>query len=139
MADFPLAKFRILYPQFVEVTDEVIEVIAEQAACYTGLYCTGCDEQGWMLLVAHLLALRAAIEGGTSTPGPVQSATIGSVSVSYQAAPTADSWTFWLNQTPYGQQFLALVSACFAGLACVGGSPERSGFRGAGGKFPGCH
>lgn len=137
MADFPLAKFRILYPQFAAVSDEVVGVVAEQAACYIGLYCSDCDEQGWMMLVAHMLFLRDAIAGGTITPGAVQSATIGSVSVSFQAAPSGDSWTFWLNQSPYGQQLAALIAACFGGLQYVGGSPERSGFRTVGGRFPG--
>lgn len=137
MADFPLATFRILYPQFDSVDDDVVLAVADKAACYINMYCSDCNDQGWMLLVAHMLFLRAAIDGGTATPGPVASATIGSVSVSYQAAPTGDSWLFWLNQTPFGQELAALLAACFSGAMYVGGSPERSAFRTVRGRFPG--
>jgi hypothetical protein len=134
---FPLEKFRILYPAFAAVADLTVTTVAESAACYIGLYCTDCDEQGWMLLVAHMLALRAMAESGNGVaPGAVQSATIGSVSVSFQAAPTSDSWSFWLTQTPYGQQLLALVDACFGGAQYVGGLGERAAFRSVGGAFP---
>lgn len=137
MADFPLAKFRILYPEFAAVTDETVLAVAEQAACYVSIYCSDCDEQGWMMLVAHMLKLRAANEGGTAAPGALASATIGSVSVSFQAAPSTDSWSFWLNQTSYGQQLAALLAACFGGVMYIGGSPERSAIRTVGGQFPG--
>lgn len=136
MGDFPLATFRILYPQFVTSSDEVVLTVADQALCYIDTNGCECDNQGWMLLVAHLLFIRDAIAGGSVPPGAVQSATIGSVSVSFQAAPSIDGWAFWLNQTPYGQQFLALTAACFGAGFYVGGAPERAAFRSVGGYFP---
>lgn len=138
MEDFPLADFRLLYPQFDEVSDDVVNLIAQQALCYMGVHsCINCGEQGWMLLVAHLLFLRAAGSSGGAAPGMLTSATIGSVSVSFQAPASSDGWSHWLNQSPFGQQFLALSKACFGGVRYVGSLPERAAFRSVGGLFPG--
>lgn len=137
METFPLADFRLLYPQFDEVSDDVVNLIADQALCYMGIHsCGNCGDQGWMLLVAHLLFLRASAEGGNATPGALASASIGSVSVSFQAPSSTDGWSHWLNQSPFGQQFLALSKACFGGVRYVGSLPERSAFRSVGGIFP---
>lgn len=136
-SDFPLSKFRLLYPQFASVSDEVVYAIAEQAECFMSIHACACSDQSWMLMVAHMLALRAASESGNSAPGMLTSATIGSVSVSFQAPTSSDGWSHWLNQSPFGQQFLALSKACFGGVRYVGSLPERAAFRSVGGLFPG--
>lgn len=137
METFPLADFRLLYPQFDAVPDDVVNLIASQALCYIGIHACNCGEQGWMLLVAHMLFLRESMNGGTVGPGALASATIGSVSVSFQAPSSTDGWSHWLNQSPFGQQFIALTKACFGGAMYIGGLPERSAFRSVGGIFPG--
>ncbi|GAB1830099.1 DUF4054 domain-containing protein [Achromobacter xylosoxidans] len=132
--DFPLAKFRILFPMFNAIPDDVVLAVAEWAQCYASGRGCKCDEQLWMLITAHLLQLRLnASRGNGGLPGALASATIDKVSVSFQAPPATDSWSHWLNLTPYGQQFLALSKSCTAGGLYVGGLPERAAFRNVGG------
>ncbi|PWF25055.1 DUF4054 domain-containing protein [Corticimicrobacter populi] len=134
MQAFPLDKFRILFPMFATVTDGIVLAVAEWAECYTSGRGCKCNEQLWMLITAHLLQLRLNAEAGNGgAPGAIASATIDKVSVSFQAPPAADSWSHWLNLTPYGQQFLALAKSCAAGGVYVGGLPERAAFRNVGG------
>ncbi|VFR32540.1 FIG00948979: hypothetical protein [plant metagenome] len=132
--DFPLEKFRILFPMFAAVPDDVVLAVAEWAECYTSGRGCKCDAQLWMLITAHLLQLRLNADSGNGgAPGALASATIDKVSVSFQAPPATDSWAHWLNLTPYGQQFLALSKSCGAGGVYVGGLPERAAFRNVGG------
>lgn len=138
MADFPLAKFRLLYPQFAAVSDDTVTAVSEQAMCYTSARGCTCSEQMWLLMVAHLLQLGANAESGGAGPqGQLSSATIDKVSVAFVAPPSTSSWTYWLNGSPYGQQLAALLAACSGGGFYVGGLPERSAFRSVGGIFPG--
>lgn len=134
--EFPIDNFKLLYPQFIETGNDVINLIAEQAACFIGINSCACGDQGWFLLVAHMFYLRNQADAGNNAPGMLSSATIGSVSVSFQSPSSSDAWSHWLNQSPYGQQFLALTKACFGGVRYVGSLPERSAFRSVGGLFP---
>ena len=43
--------------------------------------------------------------------GVITSASVGGVSVSMQLPQSATAWEYWLNQTPYGQELLAYLSA----------------------------
>ena len=139
MEEFPLALFRLLYPQFNEVSDEVVLATAELALCFTTERGCKCTEQMWLLMVAHLLQLAAnAAGGGGTTPiGQLSSATIDKVTVSFAMPPATTAWAYWLNGTPFGQQFAALMARCNAGGFYVGGRGERAGFRVVGGGFPG--
>lgn len=139
MADFPLAKFRVLYPAFDEVADEVVLAVAELGECFLSKCDESCTEQAWMLITAHMLYLRGKEEAGESQPGAVTSASIDRVSVSFAAPPAGTSEDFWFGMTPYGQQLLALLTRCRAGSASpfyVGSMPERAAFRSVGGRFP---
>jgi|ERR1051326_228886 hypothetical protein len=133
--DFPLDKFRALYPQFASLSDEVINAWAEQAACFLSFNNCGCEDANFMLMTAHLLAVNGLLSGGqidNTSAGNISSATIGSVSVAYATPPTGDQFTFWLNGSPYGKQLLALLARCRTGFY-VGGSPVRGSFtRGCG-------
>lgn len=133
---FPMAKFRILYPQFETVGDDVVAAVAEQASCYVSNCGSACDDQLFMLMVAHLLQLRFDAEDGAATAGAVTSASISSVSVSVAPPPSSNAWSHWLNLTPFGQQYVALSSRCHSGGVYVGPYAERSAFRNAGGRFP---
>lgn len=138
MADFPLAKFRTLYPMFDNITDETVLAVSGQALCYTSDRGCNCSEQMWLLMVAHLLQLaRNTASGGGTAQGQLSSATIDKVSVAFVAPPSTSAWTYWLNGSPYGQQFAALLAACAGGGFYVGGLPERSAFRSVFGVFPG--
>lgn len=105
--------------------------------------------EGWMLsgatyelarklLTAHLVHLAHGIASsgsvGTSV-GAVQSASEGSVSVSFTTPPTRSGWQFWLSSSPYGLQLWALLSTASAGGLYIGGLPEREAFRKVGGVF----
>lgn len=97
------------------------------------------------LLCAHILTLFTADQNNVDEgedpgePGSIEtSASVGSVSVGSLPPPIDnDPWRYWLNQTRYGQQLLALLSVKAVGGLYIGGNPtpERSGFRKAGGTF----
>lgn len=138
MADFDLAKFRILFPQFDSVTDEVVTVVAEQAACYISSACTGsCGVELLNLMVAHMLALREQIATGAGKA--ITSASMGGVSVSMAQPAKASDRSAWLFMTPFGQQYAALEEKCAKGKAAAGlyfgNLPENRGFRKIGGVF----
>lgn len=137
MEEFPLALFRLLYPQFAAVSDEVVLATAQMALCFTAERGCKCTEQMWLLMVAHLLQLAANAAGGGGSIGQLSGATIDKVSVSFAMPPATTAWSYWLNGTPFGQQFAALMSRCNSGGFYVGGRGERAGFRVVGGGFPG--
>lgn len=134
---FPLAVFRELYPQFSGVSDEAILALSVQAECLVSSHGCGCEDSMWMLMVAHMLAMRDNASNGGSPAGTLASASIDKVSVSFQAPPTGTSYfKFWLSGTPYGAELLAMLSRCSVGGLYVGGAPERAAFRIVGGRFP---
>jgi len=131
---FPLSKFRLRFPVFNAMPDEVVADTADWALCYAKSRACGCGSQLWMLLTAHLLELRRReLAGQGAAPGAVTSATIDKVSVSFQAPASKDAWSHWLSLTPFGQEYLALMKSCGAGGMYVGGLPERAAFRSVGG------
>jgi hypothetical protein len=141
-----IALFRERFPQFAipaVFPDAVVTVNWVMATQYVSDSSYGCmavtaRELAIQLMTAHLMALAViqASGGGTGTPGIVTGATIDKVSVSLATPPYGtDEWRYWLNLTPYGTQLLALLSAQAAGGFYVGGWPERSAFRVAGGVF----
>lgn len=94
------------------------------------------------LMCAHITTLftqdeNNAEEGGeTGQAGGIEtSASVGAVSVSMLPPPVGDAWEYWLNQTQYGKQLLALLQVKAVGGFYVGGLPERRGFRKFGGTF----
>lgn len=141
MADatvFPLAEFRAAYPQFAEVSDDTVQATATAALCLVSADGCSCSDAMWMLMVAHMLHLQAAIAGGTGAGGPVTSSTIDKVSVTIAAPPVGSSaYKFWLYGSPYGAQLAAMLASCGAGGVYVGSLPERAAFRSVGGVFPG--
>jgi hypothetical protein len=110
----------------------------------TGTYFVSDVSYGWLqgaqrqyaldLMCAHLVALSVIVAAG-QIPGVVTQATIDKISVSLQEPPKPNQWQWWLNQTPYGQQLLALLAASIVGGMYIGGLPELSGFRRVGGVF----
>jgi hypothetical protein len=133
---FPIAKFRLLYPDFVDYSDELVLAISEQALCHFSRGCgDDCVTQLWLLAVAHMLHMRQSVSGGNTTSGAVTSATIDKVSVSFAAAPSGTSSQHWFNMSPYGQQFLVHNKRCNGGVKFIGGSLERSAFRKVHGRF----
>jgi len=135
-------QFRVRFPAFddpVAYPDDLIEAYFGQAQCYIendGNACLSdsCLLEAIYLMTAHLLTLRDAMTSGDGADF-VTSATIDKVSVTVQAPPERDQWSWWLNKTPYGQQLLSLLSLSAVGGMYIGGLPEGSAFRKVGGIF----
>jgi hypothetical protein len=99
--------------------------------------CTFDDDQlSWVLqlMTAHLLYIQDQIIAGYNSV-VVSSGTEGKVSVTLVDPPSSESFSYWLNVSPYGRQVLAMLAAASAGGFYVGGSPERKGFRKIGGGW----
>lgn len=131
---FDKAAFRELYAKFDEacVSDRLLDLMAEQATCLVSAQGCTCNEFAMYALVAHLLEKAcAADKGNGSTGGPLQSATIDRVAVSFATAQPRTAWEAWLVSTTYGQQAFAMMYACSAGGYFIGGNPERDAFTGA--------
>ena len=86
------------------------------------------------LLTAHLLKISNNIGLGQVTQ-PINDATEGSVSVAFAPPPFRSGWEYWLSSTTYGQQLWALLNVQSVGGWSVGGLPESTAFRKAGGLF----
>lgn len=81
------------------------------------------------LMTAHLMRLNQIIATGQNT-GLLQGATIDKVSVQLTPPPESNQWQWWLNQTPYGQQLLALLQIVSAGgRFFTSGAPVVPAFR----------
>lgn len=142
---FDVTLFRQQFPAFADETkhpDAQLQMYWDLAVCYVSAedygYLSGsCRQTAINMMVAHLTALNDTVNsgGGGGLTGQVQSSTVGKVSVSLTPPPNKSQWSWWLGQTPYGQQLEALLSANIAGGMYIGGSPERSAFRKAGGVF----
>lgn len=142
---FNAATFRILFPQFADVTafpDVKLQANFDLATGYVspdtyGNMTTPVRAQALNLMTAHLLALGVIIATGgySGRPGVVTSSSVGDVSVTVTPPPMRNQWRWWLNTTPYGAQLVALLEAQAAGGFFVGGLPERAAFRKVGGVF----
>jgi hypothetical protein len=134
------AYFREVFPQFASTAffpesriqtnwDMAINFISDENG---GAYCGSLNFNQQKLAInymtAHLLALFSIIDTGQTT-GVIQSATIDKISVTYMPPPMRDEWRWWLSQTPYGQQLLALLSTLAVGGFYYGGRPELASFR----------
>jgi len=137
-----VADFREKFPLFadpVKYPDSTIEMWWSVATCIVsdedyGCLSGDCRLYAIYLLMAHIGMINDEINSG-NTPGYVASATIDKVSVSRMTPQEVNSFHFWLNQTPFGQQLLALLKSFSVGGLYVGGLPERSSFRQVGGRF----
>lgn len=133
---FPLDLFRKLYPQFCSIDDELIIHLADSADCYMNTCLKEhCYDNALMLIVAHMLQLRANAESNPSG-NQIASATIDKVSVSYAVNQSGNDTKDWFSLTPFGKEFLVLMQRKCGSVRYVGGYPERSGFRIVGGRFP---
>lgn len=138
--EFDIAAFRAAFPEFADediYPDTLIQAQADKVPCFLGLPTgCGCDTLQAQLMVAHLLTIATRTAAGMGGGGPVTAATIDKVAVTLLTPPAKDAYTYWLNTTPYGTQLAALLARCGSGGIYIGGLPERSAFRSAGGFFP---
>jgi uncharacterized protein DUF4054 len=139
---FDVTKFRLTYPAFADPL-KYPDALLQQNFDFSGCYVTN-DNYGWLrgdcrynaltLMTAHLTALYDINKSG-QIAGQIQDATIDKISVSLTPPPNPNEWQWWLSQTGYGQQLLALLQVNSAGGFYIGGLPEKSGFRKVGGIF----
>ena len=130
-------------------TNDFIQMRWDIATCFIsdsdyGCLKGVCRENALLYVTAHVIQLENAANGGsgndkTASAGLITSASIDKISVTVQVPPGADKsqFSWWLNQTPYGQAALALLSTAAVGGLYIGGLPERTGFRRIGGGFGG--
>ena len=127
-----LTSFRERFTAFSDETtypDATIQTTWDTATIYVSNVANDCFtsdklELALQQMTAHLLTLQDSIKDGGMT-GTVTSSTIDKVSVTLLAPTNYTEFEFWLNQTPYGQQLLALLSTVCAGGFYVGGSAPR--------------
>lgn len=143
MADFDVAKFRQQFQAFKDETAYPTPTIEFKAVLARGYVSEGCTLKGevfeaaWSLMVAHLLWIDKMLAAGQTQVQVTTGATVGSVSVTAMAPPARTGWQYWLATTPFGEQLWAFLMMRAAGGWYVGGSPERSAFRGVAGRFGG--
>lgn len=136
-----LATFRIMFPPFSDInkySDDMLTKWGDVASSYlreSWALNGRAFEHAHHLMVAHLLFSFEKISSDNTASGAVQSATEGSVSVSFAAPPSRNGWEFWLSGSPYGVQLWALLTSLSAGGLYIGGLPERKAVRKVGGVF----
>jgi hypothetical protein len=138
---FDVAAFRAAYPAFADPTaypTTTLQAYWDTATLYIDSNDYPCAmlqgqarNKALNLMTAHLTFLSNVIAKGnySQVPGLIQSATIDKITVSLTPPPQVNQWQWWLNQTPYGQQLLALLQVNSVGGIYVGGLPEGRGFR----------
>ena len=131
---FHVERFMLSFPSFTEAngyTKEMIARVGRAAMNYVTEWRCGFPledpedrEYALFLVAAHMLILRKNADGDmndgqTPSGGRVKKATVGAVSVETDAPNSyrSDDYTYWLSQTAYGQELLALLaSAAPAGI-----------------------
>jgi hypothetical protein len=133
--------FRAQFPEFANTTTYPVATIAMQWSMATG-YISADTCVGWWeginlnqqtnalnLMTAHLLFINTQAMMGQDT-GVMTGSSIDKISVQLQAPPEMNQWQWWLNQSPYGKQLLALLQiAAAGGRFYSSGAPVRYAFR----------
>jgi hypothetical protein len=109
---FDVASFRVRYPEFATVSDELLGAYFDEATIYLNNTeyspVTDLTKRALLLnmLVAHVAALNAGVNGQAASPlvGRVNSATEGSVSVTTDMGAVSGS-AAWFMQTKYGAAY----------------------------------
>ena len=125
--DFVVADFRKSYPEFTDVDKYPDSFISGWAAVAT-LQVDPCRWKSQTLLgislyTAHEITLEsqsisAARIGGNpgAQSGPVNTKTVGSVTVGYDSQQAAEKDAGWWNLSVYGKQFIRLARIFGAGV-----------------------
>ena len=111
--------FKARFPSFDDATvDAVLPAIESEYDCYFNrpYGVDDCDDAAILMLLAHLYVLDTSANytgTGTGNAGAlksIQSKSVGSVSVSYDAATASGgaSWDFY-KTTSYGQRFWKMI------------------------------
>lgn len=136
-----ISEFRTFYPAFaddVKYPDAVITNAFTMATTFieNESNCILDDEKlktVLYLMTAHLLQVQTNTSKNSS--GVVTSASIDKVSVTIAEPKNRTEFSYFMNQTPYGTQLLALFKVLTMGGFYIGGRPEVPSFRKAGGTY----
>ena len=121
------ATFRAMFPAYSNAYPNFPTATIQQCWNLATSYITNNTITGWYegincqqqtnalnLMTAHILYLNTNTANGQPN-GVLTAATIDKVSVTVQPPPDPNQWQWWLNQSPYGQQLLALLQITAAG------------------------
>jgi hypothetical protein len=131
-----LTSFRDRFKAFnnvVTYTDATIQTTWDTSIIYVSDVTNNCFtatklELALQQMTAHLLTVSDKLTTSKKSMGTVTSSSIDKVSVTLAAPKNSDEWEFWLNQTPYGQQLLALLNTVCVGGFYFGGDGPRLGY-----------
>lgn len=141
------ADFRAQFPYFSDVNcypTATLQMWFGLAGDYIsnqnyGIMRDGQRQYALYLMTAHLQFISDGINSPDnadgSASGIVTQARVDKTQVTIQAPPGKTAFAYWLNQSPYGQQLLALLSMLAVGGFYGGGRPELAAFRRVGGFF----
>lgn len=129
MSCYPDLTEDVFIAQFPEFeTAENIELFMNRAGNYFAPCMEVCGNKYQyivFLLTAHFLTLQDNIQSGETSGGLETGASIDKVSVTVAPPPFSDGFEYFLNQTTYGQQLLALLNLLIATPQYIGGSFQR--------------
>lgn len=131
------ANFRALFPAFANTVTYPLSTLSLYWGVATSYISTYPQCEAFTLpqqtlalnqMTAHVLQLNT-LAGKGKQSGIVTASGIGAVNVTLQPPPEVNQWQWWLNQTSYGQQFLALAEmATVGGFYIADGVPARGMF-----------
>lgn len=109
--------FKAKYPELVSEGDGnqvFIESCLDEAAVVVDLTrCPKLADAMQMAYAAHCVAKSSHNPQGMDTgSGPQESASVGSVSVSYKIGDSTGKMSDWYRSTSYGQDFLRYLTLC---------------------------
>lgn len=122
-----VAEFRLALPEFASATkypDVYIQRFITQSTMFittdSGIIKDDVRRLAIEYMTAHLITLAAVDGAGNATDqtnggGVLTSASIDSVSVAFQAVIAKDAFEQWIQSTPYGKLYWALLSANMPG------------------------
>lgn len=133
------ANFRALFPAFANTTSysatllslwwgNATAYISNQNQCGWGSLTLQQQTLALNYMTAHLVYLNNLAATGEDS-GVITGATIDKISVQLEPPPEANQWQWWLNQSPYGKQLLALLQVAVVGGRFFNPSPVFTAFR----------
>ena len=135
---FDPATFRATFPAFADVTkypDASLSMYWDMGTNYVtnqqqvaGPLNLSQQTLALNLMTAHVAQLYTQINAGQAT-GIVQASTVDKVSVTLVPPESPNAFRYWLNQSIYGQQLLALLNTAAIGGFYYNGFPVSTAFR----------
>lgn len=106
-----LEYFRQFAPEFAALTDTVVGNWLTTAGLFVKAGCLDAERAALAtaLYAAHLAWVTQNQASGSGTSGTIKSEREGDLSRTYGSLSGDDSW---IGQSPYGQQYLSITSAC---------------------------